>query len=181
MPAFRTRAFFFAFLLLTLTSVAVLADDDDDERRLTARLSGSQEVPAISTEGRGDFRATVNEAGTSISFRLRYSGLSTAVSAAHIHFGQRNVNGGVIAFLCGGGGKPACAMEGTVTGTIVAADVTGPATQGIAVGEFAKVLRALRAGLVYANVHTTNFPNGEIRGQVSADDDDDDDEDDDHE
>ncbi|MGH8247216.1 MAG: CHRD domain-containing protein, partial [Gammaproteobacteria bacterium] len=169
------------FLLLTVSGLPLVADDDDDDRRrLNARLTGFQEVPAVSTEGRGDFRATINEAGTSISFRLRFSGLSSATSAAHIHLGQRDVNGGVLAFLCGGGGKPACPMAGTVEGTIVAADVTGLTAQGIAAGEFAEVVRAIRAGVVYVNVHTTNFPNGEVRGQIGGggrDHDDDDDED----
>jgi hypothetical protein len=47
--------------------------------------------------------------------------------------------------------------------------VIGPAGQGVAAGEFAEVLQAIRAGAAYANVHTTNFPAGEIRGQVERD------------
>ena len=54
--------------------------------------------------------------------------------------------GGVAVFLCGGGGKPACPASGTVTGTIVAADVVGPAGQGITANEFAEVVRAIRHG-----------------------------------
>ena len=46
----------------------------------------------------------------------------------------------------------------------------GPAGQGIAAGEFAELVRALRAGAAYANVHTTAHPGGEIRGQVADDD-----------
>ena len=87
---------------------------------------------------------------------------------AHVHFGREGVNGGVIAFLCGGGGKPACPASGEVTGTIVPADVVGPADQGIAAGEFAEFVRALKAKAVYANVHTDTFGNGEIRGQVNG-------------
>ena len=74
-------------------------------------------------------------------------------------------------FLCGGGGKPACpaAPSGSVTGTIVAADVVGPAGQGIAATEFAEVVRAIRHGATYANVHTPTFGNGEIRGNIKSD------------
>ncbi|MDQ4029624.1 MAG: CHRD domain-containing protein, partial [Actinomycetota bacterium] len=78
-----------------------------------------------------------------------------------------HVAGGVIAFLCGGGGKPACpATHGTVEGTIRPADVIGPAAQGIAAGEFDELVRAIRAGATYANVHSGTYPAGEIRGQI---------------
>jgi hypothetical protein len=75
----------------------------------------------------------------------------------------------VAAFLCGGGGKPACPQSGTVTGTIVPADVVGPATQGIAAGEFGELVAAIRAGRTYANVHSSKFPAGEVRGQINDD------------
>ena len=59
-----------------------------------------------------------------------------------------------------------------MSGTITPAQVIGPADQGIAPGEFAELVRALRAGAAYANVHTTTNAGGEIRGQIGADDDD---------
>ena len=112
-------------------------------RHLSAHLDGYQEVPAISTTGRGKFKAKVN--GDSVEFKLSYGDLSSPVKFAHVHFGREAVNGGVIAFLCGGGGKPACPPSGEVTGTIVPADVVGPADQGIAAGEFDEFVRALKA------------------------------------
>ncbi len=70
------------------------------------------------------------------------------------------------------GGRPACtATSGTFTGTVTAADVIGPAAQGIAAGEIAEIIRAMRAGIAYANVHTNKHPTGEIRGQLRTDDD----------
>jgi len=167
-----------ALLLVAFFAVFVTPPafaDDDDERELEAKLSGFQEVPAISTNGSGKFKGKINEAGTSISYELSYSNLQGVAFASHIHLGQARVSGGVIAFLCGGGGKPPCPASGTVSGTIVAADVIGPAGQGIALGEFAELLRAIRAGVTYANVHTSLFPGGEIRGQIDADDEEDDD------
>lgn len=99
--------------------------------------------------------------------------MSSPVTQAHIHFGAGKTNGGVIVFLCGGQ-MPACPASGTVTGVITAGDVSVlPASngdsvipQGIPPGDFAGLLEAIRSGDAYVNVHTANFPNGEIRGQI---------------
>jgi CHRD domain-containing protein len=150
-----------------------LANDKDDhrdgERRFDARLSGDNEVPPISTEGAARLRVTLNKDETELSFELTFQNLSANPAAAHIHFGPRSVNGGVMVFFCGGGSQPACpaATSGSVTGTITAANVVGPAAQGIEAGNLAKVVQALRDDLAYANIHTANFPAGEIRGQVN--------------
>ena len=112
----------------------------------------------------------MHQDAATISYTLSYSAMESTVTQAHIHFAQQHVGGGVIAFLCGGGDKPACpATTGTVTGTIDPADVIGPVSQGIAPGEFAELVRAMRAGVTYANVHSTAFPGGEIRGQIRKD------------
>ena len=132
-------------------------------------LTGYQEAtPAgVSTGASGSFEATIDEDASTIDFTLSYSGLEAPVLFAHIHFGNRFTSGGVSAFLCGGGSKPACPQQGTVTGTVTAADVIGPTTQGIEPGHFAELVQAMRAGMTYTNVHSTKFPMGEIRGQIN--------------
>jgi len=157
-----------ALMLAVLGTAMVTADSG--RRDMKARLTGFQEVPAISTQGTGSLRLKVNDAGTTISFELSYANLEGgAASAAHIHFAEPGVNGAPIAWLCGGGGKPACPAAGTtVTGTIVAADIIDASAQGIAAGQFGEALRAMRAGVTYVNVHTGLFPNGEIRGLIGG-------------
>jgi CHRD domain-containing protein len=137
-------------------------------KAMSSRMTSYQEVPSVSTNGTGKFQAKIK--GSTIEYKLTYSGLSGSAVVAHIHFGQVGVNGGVAAFLCGGGSKPACpsGTSGTVSGTIVAADVLGPTVQGIGAGEIGELIAAMRAGVTYANVHTGNFPNGELRGQIKA-------------
>jgi hypothetical protein len=131
-----------------------------------ANLTSFHETPlSLSTTGRGTFRIKIESDG--IHYTLRYRGLESNAFAAHIHLGEEHVGGGIIAFLCGGGDKPACpATAGEVKGVIDAADVTGPAGQGIAAGQLTEVIRAIRNGAVYANVHTATFMGGEIRGQI---------------
>ena len=149
--------------------------DDRDEFKVRANLSGYQETPStLSTPGTGKFTARIDADRQTIDYTLSYEGLEAPAIAAHIHLGARATSGGVSAFLCGGGNKPPCPPAGgTVTGTITPADIIGPAAQGIAPGEFAEVVRAIRNGAVYANVHSTLRPGGEIRGQLRADQDDD--------
>jgi CHRD domain len=159
--------------ILVLTIAAVPAEAQGNNRRFTTNLRGFEEVPAISTLGRGRFEATVSEDGTEMDYSLVYSNLTGNVLQAHIHFAQEGVNGGIMVFLCsnlgnGPAGTPACPAPGTeVEGTIVAADViSGAASQGIPPGQLGPVLRAIRGGVAYVNVHTNVYPGGEIRGQL---------------
>jgi len=137
-----------------------------EAKNVHARLIGFEEVPANVTPATGTFSATIDETAKTITFTLTFSGLEGTTTVAHIHVGQFDVVGGVSAFLCGGGSKPACPASGTVTGTIVAADVIGPVPQGVNAGDFDKLVQAIEAGKAYANVHSSRFPNGEIRGQI---------------
>jgi hypothetical protein len=163
-------------LSLSVFTVTWVSADHGGDKKFRARLIGYEETPAsISTTGRGNLRARINESAQTITYRLTYSDLEGATtSAAHIHLGQRRTTGGVSAFLCGGGDKPPCPPTGgTVNGVIDPADVIGPTGQGIAPGEFDELVRAIRLGYTYANVHTNLYPSGEIRGQIRIDDNDD--------
>jgi CHRD domain len=155
------------------TAAATVAGDQ--KRDFETDMVGYEEVPSISTNGVGSVDVQVARDGDSFKFELRYRDLGSPVTQSHIHFGQKSVNGGISVFFCSNlanppAGTPACPQPApgefaTVEGTRTAADVIGPAGQGIAAGEFEELVRALRAGVTYANVHSTQFPGGEIRGQ----------------
>jgi CHRD domain len=148
---------------------------------LQADLEGIQEVPALSTGASGKFRARINRDDTRIDWVLSYEDLEGAVQQGHIHIGQKSVNGGITVFLCTNlgngpmGTQPCPAPPATISGTIIAADVSpnipataGARTQGLGTGEFEELLRAIRNGVTYANVHSDTFPGGEIRGQIKG-------------
>jgi hypothetical protein len=159
-----------AAVIVISAGLAISAQADRRQVTLRAALRGLNEVPPTTSQAQGTFRATLDPDAQTITFTLDYRNLTGAPGAAHVHFGPPRVNGGVMFFFCGGGGKPACptTTSGTVTGTVAAADVVGPAAQGVAVGDFANVVRAIATGNTYANIHSANFPGGEIRGLVTA-------------
>jgi hypothetical protein len=179
------RLWFAGLALLCVSAVAVGAEKE--KSHLSAKLTGLQEVvgPAtVITNGTGTFTATINDDST-ITYTLTYSNLSSPVQQAHIHIGATKISGGISIFLCtnlanGPAGTPACPSDatnsGTVTHTVSAADVVGPANQGVPAGDFADVVRAIASHVTYANVHTNNHPAGEIRGQIRQHGDDEDDE-----
>jgi CHRD domain len=156
---------FWAMTALAVSMLAAAAGPSHTER-FSASLSGANEVPPINSNGTGNFEMSIHQG--MITFSLSFSDLTSPLSVAHLHFAPTKVAGGVMIFLCGGGNQPACpaTTSGNITGTITAANVTGPTGQGIAVGDLDSALEAVRTRLSYANMHTTNFPGGEIRGNV---------------
>lgn len=141
----------------------------------TETMSGYLEAPPVSSTAHGRFAAEIDDHASVVRYTLEYSGLEGDVRQSHIHFGQRSVSAGIIVWLCEtaanpsptGAATPDCPQSGTVTGSVGPADVIGPAGQGIAAGEFAEFVAAVRAGRAYANVHTSKFPGGEVRGQIN--------------
>jgi CHRD domain len=156
--------------LMVLIAVAVVLSQG--LKQFHDVMSGFEEVPAVSTGASGEFSAQISHDETEIAYELSYSGLEGNVTQAHIHIGQAGVNGGVSVFLCGTAVSPGppgtqtCPQSGTVTGTLTASNVIGPAGQGVSAGEFAELVRAIRAGATYANVHSSKFPGGEVRAQI---------------
>ena len=169
------RGVFGSACLLTLAA-PVFRTTEAQSIKLHAKLISFQEVPALLSTGEGEFTAVVDRSRTSMTFTVTYSGLLADATQSHIHFGQRGVNGGVMIFFCTNLTPPAgvpipqhCPLrEGTVTGTVTAADVIGPLAQGITPQNLDNVISAIQSGQIYANVHSTRWPGGEIRGQVKV-------------
>ena len=165
--------------LLLVSGAGVAAAQNTATQEYDAQLSGFFEIGpinnntgAILTSGSGKLTLVVER--NVAEYSLSYSGLTSNVTQAHIHFGKVHDAGGIFVFLCtnlgnGPAGTPACPPGGgTVTGTITAASILAVPTQNVPAGKFDVLLEALASDTAYANVHTTNFPGGEIRGQVEV-------------
>jgi len=159
--------------LLATGALASAAGSALSHEDLNTRLKGHEEVPSVSSAATGRFKAQIDKASNTLRYEISYTGLEGDVRQSHVHIGQRGVNGGITLWLCQTtfnpspvASTPTCVQAGTVSGVLSAADVVGPAGQGIAPTEFAEVLAAIRAGVAYVNVHSSKFPGGEIRGQL---------------
>jgi hypothetical protein len=166
--------------VLGVAGVGTAAIAHDRSNRLEAFLHGYEEVPAVSTAALGSFKASISRDESRIDWQLTYGGAFNGnVTQAHVHFAQKSVNGGIAVFFCTNLGNgpagtqpcpPATGDRVMIKGTWQAADVgAGANAQGLAAGELGELIRALRAGVAYANVHSSTQPGGEIRGQVSDD------------
>jgi len=145
-------------------------------KKISEFLTGYEETPsAVSTTGGGTFNARISNDESQIDWELSYSDLEGAVQQAHIHFGQKGVSGPISVFLCTNlgngpaGTQPCPAPPATISGTIVAADVTNLANErGISAGQLDELIRAVRAGTTYVNIHSTRWPGGEVRSQIDG-------------
>jgi CHRD domain-containing protein len=166
-----TSRLLLAFLLLVLVAVPALAASGGSNK-LSADLTSYQEVPALQSNATGHLDIEID--GNTVHYTLTFSNLRADATQSHIHMGQPGVNGGVFVFFCsnlgnGPAGTPACPLRGgTLTGTFGASNILAINAQGIGAGDISSVLKALRNGVTYANVHSTLFPGGEIRGQIKA-------------
>ena len=192
----RLPVMFAAFTAALLAAPTAIAQEGSQAQSLRADLKGLEEVPLVSTPGRGTFRARVIEdsLGPGLEYTLKFEDMQSDVTQAHIHLGKPLTNGGISIWLCGTNivfspgpppvgpftgpaGTPRCYPDdtpvgspdrrnGEVTRIARAADVIGPAGQGIAPGEFEEILGHIRRGRAYANVHSVQSGGGEIRGQI---------------
>jgi len=170
-----------ALSLLAFVAVSTVALAQGGFKRISEFLVGYNEVPAVSTGATGQFNARISNDESHIDWELSYADLEGAVQQAHLHIGNVGVNGGISVFLCTNlgngpaGTQPCPPSPATISGTIMAADVSPniPATaaartQGLNTGEIDELIRAIRAGAIYANVHSTMWTGGEIRSQLDG-------------
>ena len=158
-------------------TVAIASTSAAAPEMFVTPLSGDEESPIRDTRARGAAVFQVSADGGSIGYRLIASNIDNVVQA-HIHWpAPEGMNAGVVVWLFPEEGQmalvgPTGPQDGVLaTGTITASDLTGD----LAGQPLSALIDALRSGMAYVNVHTSNpgappgpgnFPPGEIRGQI---------------
>jgi len=135
-------------LFSSIAAVAMLAASSAiaEQVKMKAELSGAQEVPPTTSQGKGNADITFDTASKQLSWTVNYSGLSGPPTAAHFH-------------------GPAEAGKNAGVAVPIPNQATSPVTGSHTLTE--GQANDLLAGKFYVNIHTATNPGGEIRGQVT--------------
>ena len=138
-------------------------------------LTGANEVPPVPSPATGLATVVLDAAAQTLQINATFSGLTSNTNAAHIHCcAPLGTNAGVATTVPAFPGFPLGVTSGSFTSAVF--DLTQPAIYNPAFvtlqGGLTQAEAALIAGILnattYLNIHTVNFPGGEIRGQLEA-------------
>jgi hypothetical protein len=152
----------FVLLLLFALAGTVLAEGN---RNFRTHLTGAEEVPAVETQAQGQAIFQLSKDGTELHYKLIVANIEN-VSMAHIHLGPAGVNGPVVVWLYPAA-PPPLPIEGRFSGVLAEGTITEANLVGLLAGEpLSTLIEEMRAGNTYVNVHTAQYPGGEVRGQI---------------
>jgi hypothetical protein len=155
-------------LLVAVVFISILAAastaSSAPSNKFAASLRGAAEVPPVATAatGKAQFKVLVTgSTPTAITYVIKGSNIDKVI-AGHIHLGKVGQEGPIVVSLV----RPsACQFTGTAftcTGTIRKANLQGP----FAGRSLNALVQRMRTGGTYVNIHTRDFPDGEMRGQI---------------
>lgn len=155
----KMSLYLIALALLALLPALGLAAEKSHTYK--AGLSGSVVVPKVTTTAKGAAEFETAMGGKELKYKLTVEDIEN-ITAAHIHIGKKGKNGPPVAGLFGGPKK-----EGKFSGTLGEGTITDKDLVGPMGGKTVKdLIKALRSGKLYVNVHTGKYPDGELRGQI---------------
>ncbi|MCK0145453.1 CHRD domain-containing protein [Arenibacter sp. F26102] len=128
----------------------------------TTSLKGRNEVPAVPSDAAGHVSIKINKDETEIHYKITAANIEN-VRAAHFHVAPMGSNGGVVAFLYSNTNQPSGPQNGVLVEGIITADDLINSMLG---QPLSNLIDEIRAGNIYVNVHTSQYPGGEIRGQL---------------
>lgn len=146
---------FSAMTLMALCIFALSSQAKADTITFTATLSGANEVPAKNVTGSGAATVTLDDVTGKGTITVGFTGLTAAVTGGHIH-------------CCAAAGANAAVIVPFDAFLTLSADKLSGALASFAFTLTADQVTAMKNGLTYVNIHTSNNPGGEIRGQLVA-------------
>ena len=153
-------------LILTLTTVMTnMHKAFATTEQFVANLDGVKEVPPVDANATGSAGFSQPHLNN-MSYGIQLSDLEK-VTAAHIHLGKEGQNGPVIVTLFKADNDTG---TGLINGQLVGGSISNDMLEGPLAGKAVEVdlIKAIQDGEAYVNVHTTDNPNGAIRGQIVA-------------
>ena len=152
-----------AGVFLVAASFGIVAAAKPGGHFVAAPLKAENEIqtPSVISNAAGTAQFRLSADGQSLEYRLIAANIDGVIQA-HIHVGPIDENGPVVAFLFGPV-EPGGRTQGVLaTGVVTADDLVGP----LAGQPLSALVEELESGNAYVNVHTVEYPMGEIRGQV---------------
>lgn len=127
--------------------------------------TGSEEVPPNASQAQGEAQFRLSADGSTLHYRLIVANIEN-VLMSHIHLAPAGANGGIVVWLYPSA-PPAQLIPGRFQGVLADGEITADdLVNALAGAELEDLLDEIRAGNAYVNVHTSQFPPGEIRGQL---------------
>lgn len=152
-------------LLIGAPAVFLVGVQARADTMYSANLNSDSEAPG--SHGTGHALLDYSSAMNDITYTLDFQNLGSDAIMSHIHFGLPGVTGPILLWFFPASLTPTpTATSGHYTGTWTPADLTAQ-SQDPGVTTFTQLIAALNAGEVYVNVHSVNYPMGEIRGQLA--------------
>lgn len=127
-----------------------------------ANLTGSEEVPPVDTLAWGNATFNLSDNDTVLKFNVTVANITNA-TLSHIHLAPPGMNGSIVVNLFTGPIKTGSFNGVLAEGNITQANLTGP----LAGQPLSALITNMTNGSTYVNVHTTQHPDGEIRGQIA--------------
>lgn len=151
--------------MLVLAAVPAVAGAVGNGTTFVTHMSGDEEVPPADTDAQGQTVLRVSKDGDAIDYRVNVANIEN-VSMAHIHLAPAGQNGGVVVWLYPDSPPPQL-IEGRTQGTLATGTITADDLVGMLAGQsIDDLVDHIESGNAYVNVHTQQFPGGEIRGQL---------------
>jgi len=151
----------YLFMVMVGTLLTATVGFSAEKGSFNAKLSGGESAPLVQTTAKGTAEFKLAKNGKELTYKLSVTDIKN-VTAAHIHQGKKGKNGPPVAGLFAGPKK-----EGKFSGVLAEGVITEKELMGGLSGKpLTALIKLIKSGDTYVNVHTDGHPDGEIRGQI---------------